>query len=107
MSEENELLILARNMLGGDIGIISGARAIAERRDYFLFHDTKLAYEDIAIFFDIDTEAKHLPIDEGARGNWDAQALQEKNEQARAIEQKYRTVVTEHCRRIIQKLGEP
>ena len=105
MQAENELVVIARKILNGEIGSIAGARALAEYRDYFLLHDTKLAYADVAVFFEIDREVKHLPVSEEARRTWSPNALQEKDAEIEAVERKYQAAVAERCQRIIQKLS--
>ncbi len=100
------MVSLAIKMLSGDVGMIEGARELAEQRDYLMNSEmNNLEFEDYEVFLDIEDATKDLPINKEVRKHWATDALKIKDEEIEKIEEKYRSAVRKACEILIKKLA--
>ena len=106
MTSKVNILNLANKIIKNQIGLIQGAREIAEFDDFFnKFSSNKVSYEDYEIFMDIEDETHNLPLSETERKNWSSTALEIKDQEIKKIEEKYRPTIMKACKVLIKKLS--
>ena len=106
MNSIDKVLEIVKKIKSNELGIITGAKQLVEFRDYFIANPSgsKLSYDDLALFFSIEFEAKGLPVNGDERKNWGEEALKIKDEEIKKIEEKYSEQVSHLCEEIIKKL---
>jgi hypothetical protein len=99
---ESQILSLARQFLGGQLGVIAAARELSPLRHEV---EAELA-EVLLVFTGIDSETDTLPIGDG-RQHWSLEALERKDREIMEVEKFYRQPATEAATRLLQLLETP
>jgi hypothetical protein len=97
-----EMLDLARAMLRGDVGILSGAQRMLLYR-----HDAGLeeSDDDMLTFVAIEPQEDHLPIDPGARAHRDADALARADAEIAEAEAFHRPAALAACESLLRRFA--
>jgi hypothetical protein len=94
-----EILLLAKQFLSGQSGVIATARALAPFR-----HDAGSELREILLTFaGIDSETDSLPIGE-VRKHWSSGTLKRKDLEIANAEDRYRSAAVEAATRLVQLL---
>ena len=99
---QSEVVILARSILSGTLGIVEGSRRLCS-----LGHALGVDRDpDFTFFVAVDSETDHLPVGE-VRRHWAADALRRTDEELRACESFYRDRAVRVCQSLIQRYDKP
>ena len=89
---------VARQILGGKIGIVTGARELTRMR----FPSRAESDEDILVFVGIDSQTDHLPLGE-VRKFWNSEVLKAKDEELKQFELWVKEQAFTACKNVIAK----
>lgn len=95
-----EAVAAAEAILGGELGIIEGARVLSSLASRLV--GNWATDPEFQVFGALDTETDHLPVGK-VRELWDPAALAEKDATVQRIEAESRAEVEEACRRLIAR----
>ena len=93
-----EMVLVAKGILNGDIGIIAGARQLSRLR----FHSRTEKDSDILFFVGIDSETDDLPLGD-VRRHWNPEALMIKDEELRRYESRLKEQAFRACHGLIAR----
>jgi len=96
--QRREMVRVARGILNGGIGIVSGARQLTHLR----FCSRSDNNSDLLIFVGIDSESDHLPLGD-VRRHWNVKALKIKDEELNRFEARVKERAFRACEGIIAK----
>ncbi len=99
---ESQILSLAKQFLGGQLGVIAASRKLSPLRHEV---EAELA-EVLVVFTGIDSETDTLPIGD-VREHWSPEALERKDREIIEVENFYRQPATEAATRLLQLLETP
>ena len=99
---ESQILSLAKQFLGGQLGVIAASRELSPLRHEV---EAELA-EALLVFTGIDSETDTLPIGD-VRHHWSPEALGRKDREIMEVENFYRQQATEAASRLLQLLETP
>ncbi len=99
---ESQILSLARQFLGGQLGVIAASRKLSPLRHQVW---AELA-EVLVVFTGIDSETDTLPIGD-VREHWSPEALERKDREIIEVENFHRQPATEAATRLLQLLETP
>jgi hypothetical protein len=96
---ESQILSLAKQFLGGQLGVIAASRKLSPLR-----HEVEAELAEVLIVFTgIDSDTDTLPIGE-VRQHWSPEALERKDREIIEVENFYRQSATEAAMRLLQLL---
>ena len=92
-----DVVSLARNILGGELGVVAGARRLC-----WMYREVGVEVNDpdFVFFVAVNSETDHLPLGE-VRKLWNPEALRVKDAELAAYEARKRDEAFEICRRLI------
>jgi hypothetical protein len=99
---QSRILFLAKQLLGGQIGVIAASRELSALRHKV---EPPLA-EALLVFTAIDSETDALPIGE-VRQQWSDEALGRKDPEIAEAESRYRETAMEAATRLLQLIEIP
>ena len=102
-SARRAVVAAAEAVLGGQLGVIEGARALSSLASRVV--DDWAADPEFRVFGVLDTETDHLPVGR-VRDRWDPSALVEKDAVVQRIEAANRAEVEAACRRLIERFRD-
>jgi hypothetical protein len=98
--QREEVVTIARAILGGEMGVVLGARHITALG--YAFED---AFDpDLILWVGIDSQTDHLPVDEERR-NWSQQALAIKDVEIAECEAFFKDAALDGCRRLLRRFS--
>ena len=99
---ESQILSLAQQFLGGQLGVIAASRKLSPLRNEV---EARLP-EVLVVFAGIDSETDALPMGD-VRQYWSPEALERKDREIIEVENFYRQPATEAATRLLQLLETP
>ena len=99
---ESQILSLAKQFLGGQLGVIAASRKLSPLRHEV---EAELA-EVLLVFTGIDSETDTLPIGD-VRQHWSSDALERKDREIIEAENVHRQPATEAATRLLKLLETP
>jgi hypothetical protein len=104
--QRREVVRVAREILGGSVGIVAGARRMMNL--YFDFAQRRSPMEkdkDILVFVGIYSESDHLPLGDFRR-HWNKEALKIKDEELNRFELRVKERAFQACKNLIAKCDQ-
>ena len=99
---ESQILSLAQQFLGGQLGVIAASRKLSPLR-----HEVEARLPEVLVVFaGIDSETDALPMGD-VRQYWSPEALERKDREIIEVENFYRQPATEAATRLLQLLETP
>lgn len=99
---ESQILSLAKQFLGGQLGVIAASRKLSPLR-----HEVKAELAEVLLVFTgIDSETDTLPIGD-VRQHWSPEALERKDREITEAENVYREPAIEAATRLLKLLETP
>jgi hypothetical protein len=99
---ESQILSLAKQFLGGQLGVIAASRELSPLR-----HEVEADLAEVLLVFTgIDSETDTLPIG-NLRQHWSPEALERKDCEIMEVETFYRRPAIEAASRLLQLLETP
>lgn len=95
-----EIVVIARSMLDGHVGIVKGCRTIATLRLELSSNEGVYNHEVFTLFRGVDSETDHLPLGE-SRKHYDENYLQQLDEEMRECTKYYEKDVFDACIQLI------
>lgn len=96
-----QMVRIARGIVNGAIGIVSGSRELARMR----FGSTTEHDRDVLVFVGIDSETDHFPLGD-VRRHWNAEALKAKDAELRDYEARVKERAFQACERFIARYSK-